>query len=376
MFNKKDRSKNQYMLDGSFARKGYDWWWHSLTARDSETGDEKAFFIEFFVVNPAMGGDEAILGQLEENKRKNIKPSYLMVKAGCWGEDAIQLHRFYGINKVKIKTGVPFSILADGCSLTETETEGIVSVSKEDCKAHPEWMCDYGEISWKLKIDKKIAYNVGYGASSLLRKIKAFEMYWHAEGMKTEYSGEIIFNGKRYDVIPEKSYGYADKNWGRGFTSPWVWLSSNNICSRFTGKRLKNTAFDIGGGKPKIYFLPLDRKLLGGIVYEGEEFEYNFSKFWTLPRTKFECLENDEQVLWRVWQENYKSVMKTEIICDKKDMILINYEAPDGSKRHNNLWNGGNGRGRIRLYRKTKGCLKLIDDLAVKNVGCEFGLYD
>ena len=88
-------------------------------------------------------------------------------------------------------------------------------------------------------------------------------MYWHAEGMKTAYQGEITCNVRKYIVSPEKSFGYADKNWGRDFTSPWVWLSSNCLKSRKTGEILTNSAFDIGGRRPKIYFVALDRRLLG-----------------------------------------------------------------------------------------------------------------
>ena len=60
------------MLDGSFARKGYDWWWHSFTGIDSKTGEEKQFFIEFFLCNPALGGREPVLGQLPENQKKDV----------------------------------------------------------------------------------------------------------------------------------------------------------------------------------------------------------------------------------------------------------------------------------------------------------------
>lgn len=373
MFNRRDAKRNAYMLEGSLAKNGYDWWWHSFTATCEETGIEKSFFIEFFIVNPGLGGDTPEFGQIKRMQKQ--KPSYLMVKAGCWGEDAKQLHRFFGINEVDIKKGEAFEITADNCFLNECFTRGEITVSEQQAEKHPEWMCDAGSMSWSLSINKMISYNVGYGASSLFRKINAFEMYWHADGMKTQYAGEVIFEGKRYRVIPEKSYGYADKNWGRNFTSPWVWLSSNNLVSRISGKRLKNSVFDIGGGKPKIYFMPLNRKLLGGMYYEGEEFEYNFSKFWMRPSTKFECWETEDSIRWKVWQENATSVMKTEVICDKKDMLLINYESPDGAKRHNKLWNGGNGRGRIRLYRKKQGKLNLIDDIVVRNIGCEYGEY-
>ena len=59
-------------------------------------------------------------------------------------------------------------------------------------------MCDAGMMSWDLTIDKQIAFNVGYGASKLLRDAEAFAMYWHAEGMKSAYSGTITFNGRQY----------------------------------------------------------------------------------------------------------------------------------------------------------------------------------
>ena len=85
-FNKHDITRDACMLRGPLRRQGYDWWWHSLTARD-ESGAEKPFFIEFFVCNPDLAEDEPVLGQLPANAASGTKPSYLMVKAGCWGED-------------------------------------------------------------------------------------------------------------------------------------------------------------------------------------------------------------------------------------------------------------------------------------------------
>jgi len=376
MFDISDASRNKFMLDGPFANKGYDWWWHSFTAINETTGEEKPFFIEFFTCNPALGKDKPILGQLPQNKENHIYPSYLMVKVGCWGEDHVQLHRFFGWDDVKIGEGDYFEISAQDCFLSEFATSGSVCVLDSDAHEHPEWMSDAGEISWDLKIDKQVAFNVGYGASEPLRKAKAFEMYWHAEGMKTLYGGTIVYNNVRYLVKPESSYGYADKNWGHDFTSPWVWLSSCNLYSTLYERKLENSVFDIGGGRPKVYALPLDRKLLGAFYYEGEEFEFNFSKFWTAPKTKFGCVETPDEMVWKVWQKSNDAVMKVDVRCAKKDMLFVNYEAPNGEKRHNRLWNGGNGTGRVRLYRIVNGCLMLVDDMIASNVGCEFGVYD
>ena len=376
MFDHHDITRDAFMLHGPLARKGYDWWWHSFTAQDAVTGEGKAFFIEFFTCDPALAEDEPVLGQLPANRAAGKRPSYLMVKAGTWGKDHCQLHRFFAWKDVKLHGDAPYQIEAADCLACETALRGHITITPEEAEKHPEWMCDAGDMRWDLTVDKQIAFNVGYGASKPMRDAEAFAMYWHAEGMKSAYSGEIVFNGRRYTVTPEKSYGYADKNWGRDFTSPWVWLSSNCLTSRKTGKRLENSVFDIGGGRPKIYFVPLDRRLLGAFWYEGREFDFNFSHLWLNVKTEFSFEETEHLVQWNVRQENNEAVMQTEIFCKKEDMLFVNYEAPDGSKRHNRLWNGGNGWGTVRLYEKQKDGLILLDEIEATHVGCEYGEYD
>lgn len=162
---------------------------------------------------------------------------------------------------------------------------GRIIVTPEQAAAHPEWMSDAGDMAWDIHIQKQIAYHVGYGASKFFRTLNAFEMFWHAEGMKTAYDGWLTCNGETYRIRPETCYGYADKNWGGDFTSSWVWLSSNDLISTRTGQRLTNSVFEVGGGNPKVFGLALGRKLLGQFYYEGRDYEFNFSKFWTGSRT-------------------------------------------------------------------------------------------
>ena len=376
MIDHHDITRDACMLHGPLRHHGYDWWWHSVTAQDAETGADKAFFIEFFLCNPALAEEEPVLGQLPDNQAAGKRPSYLMVKAGTWGEDHAQLHRFFAWKDLALHGEAPYRIEAADCLACETALRGSVRISPAEAAAHPEWMCDAGELSWDLTLDKQIAFNVGYGASKPLRDAEAFAMYWHAEGMKTAYSGTVIYNGRRYTVSPEKCFGYADKNWGRDFTSPWVWLASSDLLSQKTGKRLEHSAFDIGGGRPKIYFVPLDRRLLGALCYEGKEYDFNFSHLWLNVKTEFSFEEGEELVCWRVRQENTHAVMETEIRCRKAEMLLVNYEAPDGSKKHNRLWNGGIGWGTVRLYDKEKDSLTLVDELKTAHVGCEYGEYD
>lgn len=388
-FNHSDILRNNFMLKGDLASEGYDWWWHSFTGHNKKTGEEKAFFIEFFTINPELGGDEPVFGQLPENKAAGKKPSYMMVKAGCWGEGAKQLHRFFGWNQVNIKEDAPFLISADNCFCSETRTLGMVEVTEEDAANHPEWMCQSGKMIWDLNIEKNIAFNVGYGASWASRELEAFEMFWHAEGMKTFFHGSVILDGEEYVVDKDSCYGYADKNWGKDFTSPWVWLASSHLKSKLTGQWLENTAFDIGGGRPKIRTgKTFENVILGAVWYEGEPYEFNFSKFWTLTKTDFACNTDGDEVVWNITQETPLAKIEGHFTCQKKDMLLINYEAPNGEKRHNNLWNGGNGVGELKLYKKilktkdnedgsmAKFDWELVDDMEAYNIGCEFGEYD
>ena len=377
MANKSDISRDEWMLKGALAKKGYDWWWHSLTAENAKTGEKKPFYIEFFTCNPAYAEEKPVIVWNDKTARQcGKRPSYLMVNAGFWGKEHGQLHRFFSLRDVALHAFPPFSIKADDCYLDEKRTKGHIKITKEDVDSHPEWMCDAGEMSWDLSIQKDIAFNVGYGASRFFRAINAFEMFWHAEGMKTLYSGTITLNGTEYIVKPETCNGYADKNWGGDFTSPWVWLSSNNLTSRITGKKLTNSVFEIGGGRPKIYCFALERKLLGTFYYEGKDYEFNFSKFWTGSNTKFACRETENEIQWHVTQTTFKAKLDTYIRCKKEEMLNINYEAPNGTKRHNRLWNGGTGTGVLKLYERKGDEYVLIDDIYAEGIGCEFGEYD
>ena len=374
-FNTHDIRRDASMLDGRFGLCGYDWWWHSFTGVSEVTGKEKSFFVEFFTCNPVLGGDEPILGQDPAHRSARIKPSYMMVKAGCWGEGKCQLHRFFPWRWVRICSSVPFMVYSDDCTVSETILRGSVNVTPEQA-ADPAYMSDSGSMEWSLRINKKVAFNVGYGAGETMRKLRAFEMYWHAEGMSADYTGYVVLNGERFRVSPDTCRGYADKNWGSDFTNPWIWLSSRSLRSLKTGKRLENSVFDIGGGCPKVFGIPLGRKLLGAFWYEGVPYEYNFSKPWTGARTTFRAKETEDEIFWYVVQENNDSVMTTRVRCRKKDMILVNYESPDGEKRHDRLWNGGTGVGLVRLYRKSpSGRRTLIDEISADHIGCEYGEY-
>ncbi|MDP2792308.1 MAG: tocopherol cyclase family protein [Rectinemataceae bacterium] len=374
--------RNGYMLKGKLARRGYDWWWHSLVGVSEKTGEKQPFFIEYYVINPALGGTKALLGQLPANKKKGIRPSYAMVKAGRWGSpDAsgekhmAQLHNFYPISQFSADPN-SMNVKIGKHTATETRLVGSVRLSPEEALAHPEYMSDSGEMSWDLKAKKILPYSVGFGTSPFFRNINAFQMYWHAAGMLTEYEGRITFNGEEYRVEPETSAGYQDKNWGCDYTSPWVWLNCNNFKSRITGKRLTRTSLDVGGAQPVVFGVSLPRRLLVAFYHEGELHEFNFSKFWTGSTQRFDCPVTDEKVEWNIDAWTRKAKIEIRFSCPRSTMLNVNYENPDGDKRHNALWNGGFASGYVKLSRKTTSGWEEIDTFDGELGGCEYGEYD
>lgn len=367
--------KNKAWLSGSQKKKGYIWWWHNFTGYNSITGEPKSFFIEYFIINPDKSPNNIIYGQLYDQKKKKFMPSYVMVKAGAWGRNAKQIHNFFPTNELRYSKK-KLDLRVGNHVLTENGACGSVRLESSEVRMHPEYMSDSGSMEWNLKIEKSCPYNVGYGTSWLFRKLNAFEMYWHAQGVKTKYSGTVILDGVTYIVNPETSFGYADKNWGRDFASPWVWLSSCNLVSEISGKHLVNTCFDVGGGSPKVFGITLKNRLLAMFTYEGIIYDFNFSKFWKKTQVRYSIKEGETELHWIVSASSKKYLLDIDIFCNKNEMLFVNYEAPNGLKLHNQLWNGGTGHGELKLFKKKGRELELIEHASVKNAGCEYGEYD
>ncbi|MBL8966894.1 MAG: hypothetical protein JNG85_07790 [Spirochaetaceae bacterium] len=370
--------RNAYMLRGRLARRGYDWWWHSLVGVDAETGERQPFFIEYYVVNPALAEALPVPGQSPANKAAGKRPSYAMLKAGRWGEGrAAQIHNLYPLSAFSASREGMDVRIGDSVA-TETRLSGRVALSAAEAAAHPEYMSDAGEMSWELEAEKQLAYSVGWGTSALARRIDAFQMYWHAAGMKTRYKGRITFNGREYRVDPESSAGYQDKNWGRDYTSPWIWLNCNNLRSEKTGKLLERTSLDLGGAQPVAFGVSLPRRLLVAFHHEGEFYEWNFSKFWKGSRQRFDCPVTADKVEWNVDAEDPRTRIEIRFSCPRATMLNVNYENPDGEKRHNALWNGGYASGTIRLWRRggRGAAWEEVDCFHGELGGCEYGEYD
>ena len=60
----------------------------------------------------------------------------------------------------------------------------------------------------------------------------------------------------------------------------------------------------------------------------------------------------------------------------KSSYLMVNYEVSDGQKRHNRLWNGGTGIGRLQLFERHSDKFDLVDGILAASIGCEYGEED
>jgi len=172
--------RNGYMLSGNRARRGYDWWWHSFVATNEKTGEKRPYFIEYYVINPALASKEVVAGQLPANKEAGKKPCYAMIKAGRWGETGkAQLHNLYPVSAFSAERD-RMDVRIGEHTATETRIKGSVALSEREAREHPEYMSDSGEMSWDLEAEKILKFSVGWGTSPFFRKLDALNMFWHA----------------------------------------------------------------------------------------------------------------------------------------------------------------------------------------------------
>lgn len=372
--NRSDLNRNAYMLRGSMARRGYMRWWHSFIGICPDTGEARTFFIEYFVINPGLGGDQPILGQHPYYKKRGMKPSYVMIKAGTFpdasGDGDKQLHAFYPISSMKVATD-PLYVQIDDCIYSENHIVGFVNVTQEEAR-HRSYMSDAGYMEWDLEVHKAVSCHTGAIANPFFSAINALESFWHGEGIRTFFRGKITLDGVTYDVEPDTCYGYADKHWGRNFNKPLLQFASSHLISARTGKELKHSALAIDGCYPKFLCFPLRRRLMIQLTYTGEDFEYNFSKLGTFSRCKWKVKETNKRFIWHVMAQNKTSVVKISGSCMKDRMMPLMYESPDGVLSKNPLWAGGAGIGKIEIYRRFKGGAQLIDTLTVEDAFCEY----
>lgn len=382
---KKIRRNSRCMLKGSLRKSGFDCWRLVTCAISRKTGEEKTFFIEYYVVNPALSPDEAILGFKNRfsaseadlqyalagteaaktfTAEKLVQPSFVMVKAGLLSKGGLQINNYYPSSQLKIND--PDFILSIGsgehpeCILSDDYSTGHVNLTKEDLLLNPEFLGNTGSMEWNLRFDYKIDF---------LKNYLSKNVNWSAFGAKTDFNGEIILNGEEFAVSPKKSFGYFDKSWGRQFINPLFHLSASNCLSVISGKNLSNTCFAVQG--------EFNNKLSVLVEIEGTRCEFQADKGKKLSLnfdfTQIPPDEDGEKLHWTVSVHNKKYIIDIDIYCLQSDMSLREYECPEGNRRLMKVLSGAGGYGELKLFRIKRKSIELIEQVKISNCICEYG---
>ena len=371
--NQSDLDRNAYMLCGSLSKRGYMCWYHSFRGVQPDTGETRTFFIEYRILNPSLGGNQPILGQHPYFKKRGMKPSYVLIKAGVFpgeNEEGRQLNAFYPVTSLKTAVN-PFILQAEDCFYSENHITGFVDVNRNEAR-HRSFMTDEGYMEWDLEVHKAVACHMGFIANPFFTAIGALTSFWHGEGIRTFYKGSVSLDGIAYDVTPDTCYGYADKHWGRKFNHPLLRLASCHLTSVRTGRELKHSALAVDGCCPKFLFFPLHRKLFIQLTYMGEDFEFHFANPRSLSRCKWKTKETNKRFIWHIKAQNKNAVIKISLNCLKNNMMDLTYESPEGRLSDTPLLGGGAGAGTVEIYRRTAGDLELVDTLSVEDALCEY----
>ncbi len=381
---KKNRLFDSYLLKGKLRRSGYEKIRYIFSGVNRLTGEKKSFFVELYYVNPLVSPDTPVLAQkfrpvvspqdvqyalsgVSSVKgsygETDVLPSYALVKAGVFGTDGRQFNSFLPANSVHYDKSEN-SIYAGECKFGFDSLKGSVRVTREDLENRPELYCSAGNIEWNLNFEKITDVCVLNDADGQI---------WIPGGAKTVFSGSVIVDGESYTVIPKSSSGYIDKSWGEKPVNPYYHLSSSNLISAITGKSLLKSCFAIEG--------EFDSRLCIYVCIEGNVITLKGKSLFCKYSEIHDWVEmpqdaDGKKLHWTVSVQYKKYVIDFDLYCRIDEMFVRDYEMPYGKNEMQKILGGGTGFGEVRIYKKVKKNLELIDHINTLDVLCEYGSTD
>ena len=379
-YSKLSKKVDYYVLRGKLRQEGFERWRYIFTAASKVTGAERKFFIEVYIVNPGLSPKMPVISQKSRlaysesdlqyalagtesaahaNDEIAVRPSYVLVKAGVFGEGGKHINKFYASSQLTFVRNSGTFKLGD-CQFSSQALSGSITVLAQDLRIKPELLCNSGSIDWNLKFERQS------DCGPLYSRQKTF---WVPSGVKSIFSGLVHLDGEEYMVLPKTSYGYVDKSWGEKPNSPYFHLSSSKFTSLISGKQMMNSFFSIEG--------EFGGKLCALINLEESSFAIENRGIFKKDVIIHDCSQisdsvEGEKVHWTVSIHKGKYVIDVDIFCKGKDMFVRDYEMPQGKRCLLKIL-GGIGKGEVRVYKKIGQNLELLEHAKVYDSVCEFG---
>lgn len=377
---KKTQKIDYYIIDKKYKYSGYQFWRYFFTGISKLDGTESTFFIEYYIVNPAVSPKEVLISTksvvaagendgvselssslLPSASVKDFQPSYVLCKAGKFGESPKHVtnlcpSELFSWNKKEkfIKCGSSY--------ITMDALSGNICVTEEDLLENPELYCSTGTFEWKLRYEKQI---------SCQDYEKSKNEIWYPCGVKTVFAGSITVDGEEFAVIPKSSSGYFEKFWGQSFTSPFYQLSCSKMTSMISGSKLLKSAMTIHGER--------NGELRFVINVEGQKIDFLKKKSFSKVDEKHDFIEmpgtedGKQKVHWSESFRKGKLIVDIDVYCNTEMMLVKEFECPEGNSKLLKILSGGNGTGEMRIYKKTGKNIELIEHVEIENCLCEFG---
>ena len=375
---KQKKSTNTFRLHGNLRRNGYDRWRYFFTGQNKNNGEERGFYIELFVMNPGLtpkeptfcfheslpDSDQQIQAVLTGNYTQDTtekQPSYVVVRAGEYGDTHKQVNNFFPAEALQLSKKKQSVTIGD-CFFSDTVLQGKSYLSYNDAETRREFFSDPGFISWNLKYRQ--VFDAG---QSLTQKNSS----WNASGVKSLFSGTMTVDGTDYIVTPQASSGYIDRGWGHTYPDPWLHLSSNTLTSIINGKKLLKSSFAVQG----VY----NGKLCAYINLEGRTLFFNPKSILRRYKSTWECTETPEdnegkKIHWSASIHDRDYVIDIDLFCSISELFVRSYEMPDGQSRLLKVLSGSTATGEIRLYKTVRRTVELLEHATVSNAVCEYGV--
>ncbi len=378
---KKSSKINRYQLSGSLKKSGLNVWRFVFNGTEKVTGQERKFFIELSMLNPGLCPNEAVLGfkariNISAEDLQNVLagsasaqsiqsesyvvPSYAVLRAGVLGADA-KLVCAYSASKDVSVSSKSFCIQGDKFSFDDEKLSGRIDCSPGELQEHPEYQCDSGSLSWELRYEIRRDFDKGYSGK---------DCFWAPTGVRTVFAGNFTIDGKVYEVIPKKSAGYIDRFFGKNVVFPWVHLSSGVLTSIISGKTLTDSSFAVQGA--------FENQVSAIVDLEGKSVSFEAKKSKTSNGSVWNFSEmpennNEENLHWSVSLSNKSYVVDIDVFCPARQMYVKSIEIPEGNRNVLKMLCGGTGTGEIRLYKRFRKNLELIEHAKIASALCEYG---
>lgn len=373
----------KFGLTGAKKKTGINYWRFFFNGVEAISGAEQMFFVELEMINPWLSPSEVQLGFKPRVKltaddlqyalagtqsaqsldtEQIIQPSYCAIRIGMLGIHAKQLCYYFPVKEIQFNNK-PFELTIGNKYFSEDKISGFLSVSKEDKAAHPEFFCDDGYVTWDLNYDIDAQSVKGYDASGVR---------WFPDGLHTNFTGKISFDGTDYLVVARRSNGYVDRYWGNSTPEPWFHLSTSNLTSDITGRMLFNSSFSIQGVfNDRISFVGKFEDI--EIEFCADASKRQYSAIWDCSQMPERPDPEENELHWSVSLSNKSWVIDIDVYCKIKELYNRKLELPEGSRKVLNVLEGASGIGEVKLYKKIGNTLEQIEHAKLAKVICEFG---